>query len=107
MDEYLSSASSSRGQVVPSKPATTRSGLTLVLPSLKNLKAANIAKKSKPNSSVSQSPAFDVDAAEKKAPRPVKLKPLKEVLSKLILQIKKFALFLLQIRSLLNTFLFI
>lgn len=93
MDGSLPSTTSSHNQEASSRPATTRSGLTLVLPSLKNLKAANIAKKSKPNGSVSQSPAFGVDAPEKKAPRPVKLKPLKEVLTKLIQQIKKYAFF--------------
>ncbi|KAG6824668.1 hypothetical protein H0H92_006173 [Tricholoma furcatifolium] len=60
----------------PSKP----SGLTLVLPALKNGKPIKLGKKSGPN-------GFQDE--EKKIPRPVKLKPLKEVLSKLILQIKK------------------
>ncbi|KAG6819036.1 hypothetical protein H0H93_016066 [Arthromyces matolae] len=57
----------------PSKP----SGLTLVLPALKGGKPIKLGKKTN---------AFE---EEKKAPRPVKLKPLKEVLSKLIVQIKK------------------
>jgi bromodomain-containing protein 7/9 len=75
-------------------PKPAGSGLTLVIPSLKSLKASQITtKKAKPfPSSVSQSSSIyqDVDAQEKKLPRPVKLKPLKEVLSKLIAQIKRF-----------------
>ncbi|KAJ2912796.1 hypothetical protein MD484_g7631, partial [Candolleomyces efflorescens] len=68
------------------------SGLKLVLPSLKSvLEAKN--KKAKPRSaSISfPSPAVQdvVEVVEKKPPRPVKLKPLKEVLGKLIQQIKK------------------
>jgi bromodomain-containing protein 7/9 len=69
------------------------SGLKLVLPSLKSvLEAKN--KKAKPRSaSISfPSPAVQdvIETVEKKPPRPVKLKPLKEVLGKLITQIKKF-----------------
>ncbi|KAF9448690.1 hypothetical protein P691DRAFT_729247 [Macrolepiota fuliginosa MF-IS2] len=89
MDGSLPSPSSSYNQESSPRQTTTRSGLTLVLPSLKNLKAAKAVKKSKTTISISPSPAFDVDVAEKKASRPVKLKPLKEVLSKLIQQIKK------------------
>jgi len=63
------------------------SGLTLVLPSLKSLKANRSTKKSKSSAS---NYFADPIIQEKKAPRPVKLKPLKEVLTKLIAQIKKW-----------------
>ncbi|KAF8265875.1 hypothetical protein EI94DRAFT_1587444 [Lactarius quietus] len=56
------------------------SGLTLVLPSLKALKELN-AKKGK-------SPVLEPTQV-KKVPRPIKLKPLKEVLTTLISKIKK------------------
>jgi bromodomain-containing protein 7/9 len=56
------------------------SGLTLVLPSLKALKELNAKKKN--------SPLLETTPV-KKAPRPVKLKPLKEVLMSLISKIKK------------------
>ena len=59
------------------KNQLTQSGITLVLPSLKALKAANKAK------------ANVVADNTKKPPRPVKLKPLKDVLTKLIYQIKR------------------
>lgn len=71
------------------------SGLTLVIPSLKSLKASqNSAKKTKsPQVSIptlhSTIVDIDNDTQEKKALRPAKLKPLKEVLAKLISQIKK------------------
>lgn len=96
-----------------SKPSTTPTGLTLLIPSLKSLKAAKKFKD--PPTPVSTSistpansnlePFFQdvnvnvnvVDAnsiqGEKKIARPVKLKPLKEVLTKLIAQIKKYAFF--------------
>ncbi|KAI0067475.1 hypothetical protein BV25DRAFT_1819823 [Artomyces pyxidatus] len=64
------------GQAGPSS-----SGLTLVLPSLKALQELK-AKKQK-GSPLSQ------ESAVKKIPRPVKLKPLKEVLTSLITKIKK------------------
>ncbi|KAI3618617.1 bromodomain containing 7 [Moniliophthora roreri] len=70
----------------PAEPALSRqnhSGITLVLPSLKSLKAANAAKKGKSKSSPYP------QGLPQKAPRPVKLKPLKEVLTRLIAQIKK------------------
>ncbi|KXN92485.1 Bromodomain-containing protein 7 [Leucoagaricus sp. SymC.cos] len=89
MDASLPLSSSSHSQETSPKSSSTRSGLTLVLPSLKNLQAAKVTKKSKRSSSFPNSPAFDVEVPEKKAPRPVKLKPLKEVLTKLIQQIKK------------------
>ncbi|KIK96978.1 hypothetical protein PAXRUDRAFT_825417 [Paxillus rubicundulus Ve08.2h10] len=63
------------------------SGITLVLPSLKAIKAANVGKKSKLKNS-----GFQHETASEpkpKIPRPIKLKPLKEVLTKLVTQIKK------------------
>ena len=61
------------------------SGITLVLPPLKVGKNLKGGKKTKlKNGNIIQEPEV------KKAPRPIKLKPLKEVLSKLILQIKKY-----------------
>ncbi|KAF9484626.1 hypothetical protein BDN70DRAFT_872410 [Pholiota conissans] len=92
MDENATSFSPSYSQsespkIYINKPAG--SGLTLVIPSLKSLKAQKSAKDPKPRSS-SHGPVFqDVDNQEKRIPRPIKLKPLKEVLSKLIVQIKK------------------
>ncbi|OCH85872.1 hypothetical protein OBBRIDRAFT_784195 [Obba rivulosa] len=58
------------------------SGLRLVIPPLKTVQALK-GKKSR-----NLTPVFQEEPA-KKIPRPVKLKPLKEVLSKLIVQIKK------------------
>ncbi|KAG6878907.1 hypothetical protein C0992_006787 [Termitomyces sp. T32_za158] len=58
------------------------SGLTLVLPALKSGKAIKVGRKSG---------SYVLQEEERKTPRPVKLKPLKEVLTKLIAQIKKFA----------------
>ena len=63
---------------------STSSGLTLVLPSLKALKELNAKKKS--------SPLLEPTPVKKNA-RPVKLKPLKEVLTSLITKIKKWALY--------------
>ncbi len=63
---------------------TSSSGLTLVLPSLKALKELNAKKKSSPLLGESTTPV-------KKNARPVKLKPLKEVLTSLITKIKKWA----------------
>ena len=66
----------------PSQP-NGHSGITLVLPSLRALKAANAGKKSK-----SKQPSAEREQRPK-IPRPIKLKPLKEVLTKLLTQIKK------------------
>jgi bromodomain-containing protein 7/9 len=60
--------------------APSSSGLTLVLPSLKALKKLNAKKRN--------SPLLEPTPV-KKVPRPVKLKPLKEVLKSLIAKIKK------------------
>ena len=110
MDEgYLSTSPTPKIQ--PSKPSggPTSTGLTLLIPSLKSLKAAKKFKDPPtPNStSISNAnpnldPFFQdvnvnvVDTSfqgERKIARPVKLKPLKEVLTKLIAQIKKYAIF--------------
>ncbi|KAF6747519.1 hypothetical protein DFP72DRAFT_755463, partial [Ephemerocybe angulata] len=75
------------------KPSNSgSSGLKLVLPSLKSVLAAKSSKKSKPRStSFSYPPPVEdvIEIVDKKPPRPTKLKPLKEVLSKLIVQIKR------------------
>ena len=61
----------------------SRTGLRLVLPPLSAVKALKSKKKA------TKGVAFH-EAATPKIPRPVKLKPLKEVLTKLITQIKKY-----------------
>lgn len=89
-----------------SKPSSgpTQTGLTLLIPSLKSLKAAKKFKDppSPTNANSNLDPFVQdvnvnvVDASirgEKKIARPVKLKPLKEVLTKLIAQIKKYVTF--------------
>jgi len=75
---------------IPRPPNTSSSGLTLVLPSLKSLKASQAALKAK-NYTPTRSLSIqrDVEIQERRQPRPQKLKPLKEVLVKLIAQIKK------------------
>ena len=60
-------------------PQHAKSGLTFVLPPLSAVKAQKSKKKIKLN----------LGEPVKKQPRPIKLKPLKEVLSRLIVQIKK------------------
>ncbi len=72
-----------------SQNATSRRGLTLVLPPLSAVKALKGKKKGY------RGVGFQ-DAGVQKTPRPTKLKPLKEVLSKLIIQIKKCVLSLSQ-----------
>ncbi|KAI0643446.1 hypothetical protein C8Q79DRAFT_979029 [Trametes meyenii] len=62
-----------------SHASRSSSGLTLVLPPLSAVKAQKARKKIK----------LTYEEPVKKAPRPIKLKPLKEVLTKLIAQIKK------------------
>ncbi|PPQ99835.1 hypothetical protein CVT24_009629 [Panaeolus cyanescens] len=98
MDENAQSFSSIYSQqestkiYLPKPSNSTSSGITLVLPSLKSLKASQALNKAKlrsPATPQSLSHFRDVDIPERKAPRPVKLKPLKEVLTKLINQIKK------------------
>jgi bromodomain-containing protein 7 len=76
----LDFATNDRLQPESSQNASVRTGLRLVLPPLSAVKALKGKKKG------SKGVAFQ----EPKAPRPVKLKPLKEVLSKLIVQIKKY-----------------
>ena len=68
--------------VVDGPPQASGSGLKLVLPSLKSVQALKGVKRKK-------SIGFQQDEPKPKIPRPVKLKPLKEVLTKLITQIKK------------------
>jgi bromodomain-containing protein 7/9 len=95
MDENSQSFSPFYSQPESSKPSTPKpasSGLTLVIPSLKSLKASQNANKPKSragSNSRSASVFQDVDNQEKKIQRPIKLKPLKEVLVKLIAQLKK------------------
>ncbi|KAG1769053.1 hypothetical protein EV702DRAFT_1142718 [Suillus placidus] len=77
-------ASTSQSTIETRQNSHVPSGITLVLPSLKAIKAAKMGKKSKLKNLSSMQ-----DAEVKKAPRPMKLKPLKEVLAKLIVQLKK------------------
>ncbi|KAI6141725.1 hypothetical protein BKA82DRAFT_1006559 [Pisolithus tinctorius] len=84
LGEHENQASTSQSGLENRLNGHSHSGITLVLPSLKALKAAKAGKKSNLKS-IPQNQDGDV----KKAPRPVKLKPLREVLSKLIVQIKK------------------
>ncbi|KAF8198184.1 hypothetical protein K438DRAFT_1717831 [Mycena galopus ATCC 62051] len=81
MDDSLDSQSQS-----DSPPPLPK--LTLVLPPLRDLKKAS--KKSKKSKS-KQPFAYSEypDASTSKVPRPIKLKPLKEVLGRLVLQLKK------------------
>ncbi|KAF9488029.1 hypothetical protein BDN71DRAFT_1457773 [Pleurotus eryngii] len=76
-----STYSFSSPQAGPSKP--TGSGLKLILPPLKGGKIVKTSKKNRKG----QDPFNPTE--EKAPPRPLKLKPLKEVLTKLISQIKK------------------
>lgn len=90
MDDFDSFAEDEDGASTSQSINETRqnghvpSGITLVLPSLKAIKAAKLGKKPKLKNLGSMQ-----DAELKKPPRPMKLKPLKEVLSKLIVQLKK------------------
>lgn len=68
--------------VVDGPPQASGSGLKLILPSLKSVQALKGLKRKKSLSVYLEEP-------KPKIPRPVKLKPLKEVLTKLITQIKK------------------
>ena len=63
----------------PQHATKSSSGLTFVLPPLSAVKAQKGKKKIK----------LTYEVPVKKQPRPIKLKPLKEVLTKLITQIKK------------------
>ncbi|KIK24663.1 hypothetical protein PISMIDRAFT_98140 [Pisolithus microcarpus 441] len=84
LGEHDNQASTSQAGVEIKPNGHSLSRITLVLPSLKALKAAKAEKKSQLKSST---PSRDGEV--KKALRPVKLKPLREVLGKLIAQIKK------------------
>lgn len=81
---YENRASTSRSPSENHFDGYTPSGITLVIPSLKAIKAAKAGKKFKLKNAVAAQ-----DTEVKKVPRPVKLKPLKEVLTKVIAQIKK------------------
>jgi bromodomain-containing protein 7/9 len=71
-------------------PAPNSTGITLVLPSLKALKSSkNGLKAGKQRGSQFAGGFLDSEMIEKRLSRPVKLKPLKEVLTKLITQIKR------------------
>ncbi|KAF9002197.1 hypothetical protein BDQ17DRAFT_1426149 [Cyathus striatus] len=96
MDESIQtwdSPTTSSSRLLTKPKGSSSSRLTLVLPPLKSLKDANKAastKKGKHRADDPQpTPLLDIDVQEKRAPRPLKLKPLKEVLSKLIHQIKR------------------
>lgn len=109
-EECLSPSPTPKIQLSKPSGGPTSTGLTLLIPSLKSLKAAKKVK-DPPTPTISTSisnansnldPFFQdvnvnvVDTSiqgEKKIARPVKLKPLKEVLTKLIAQIKKYAIF--------------
>ncbi|KZT01114.1 uncharacterized protein LAESUDRAFT_707961 [Laetiporus sulphureus 93-53] len=80
MDDALDSPSSSHSH---NASGSGGSGLRLVLPSLKTVQALKNKKSRK-----SLTSPYD-DGKVQKIPRPPKLKPLKEVLTKLIAQIKK------------------
>jgi bromodomain-containing protein 7/9 len=118
MDEVcLSPTSTPKIQVSKPPERSTSTGLTLLIPSLKSLKAAKKSKDpstpvassiSNTNTNLNLDPFFqDVDVnvtdasaqGERKIARPVKLKPLKEVLIKLIAQIKKYADFHLPFKN--------
>lgn len=62
-------------------------GLKLVLPPLKAGKPIKVSKRT----SAANRAGFMQELEAKKAQKPVKLKPLKEVLTRLITQIKKYA----------------
>jgi bromodomain-containing protein 7/9 len=110
-EECLSPSPTPKIQLPKPSGGPTSTGLTLLIPPLKSLKAAKKFKDpptptpistSMPYANSNPEPFFQdvnvnvVDASnqgEKKIARPVKLKPLKEVLTKLIAQIKKYAIF--------------
>lgn len=81
MDDF-DFASADNVQAESSQNATRGSGLRLVIPSLKSIQALKGKKKGK-------NAVFQSEPVQK-VPRPLKLKPLKEVLTKLIAQIKKY-----------------
>ncbi|KAJ7664358.1 hypothetical protein DFH06DRAFT_1041710 [Mycena polygramma] len=87
MDDDESVDSWSQSGSPPPQPAPPLPRLTLVLPPLKDLKKSTKKSKSKSKSKFAYSEY--PDASTSKAPRPIKLKPLKEVLSRLVVQLKK------------------
>jgi bromodomain-containing protein 7/9 len=87
VDDSVDSRSQSESPPPPTLPK-----LTLLLPPLKDLKKSSKKSKGKSKSKQSFAPYSDYPDAStsaQKAPRPVKLKPLKEVLSRLVVQLKK------------------
>lgn len=80
--EDIDFASNDAAHAESSQNGGSRTGLRLVLPPLSAVKALKSKKKG------GKGVAFQ-EAATPKIQRPVKLKPLKEVLTKLIAQIKK------------------
>ncbi|KAJ7187168.1 hypothetical protein C8R46DRAFT_1207137 [Mycena filopes] len=91
MDDSFNDSYSQSESPPPSQPEPPLPKLTLILPPLKDLKKS--AKKSKSKSKSKQPFAYseypDASTSQKAPPRPVKLKPLKEVLGRLIVQLKK------------------
>jgi len=93
MDEHSESNHSQPGTPQASisrAPGSNLSGLTLVLPALKGGKPIKGAKSKHKTRLGLSSGVQDAGVEEQKVVRPVKLKPLKEVLTKLIAQIKKY-----------------
>jgi bromodomain-containing protein 7/9 len=88
MDESFRVESADTDASQSAKPSS--SGLTLILPALSALKQQSGIKKSKYKSTTPLSSVADAFGEVKRPPRPVKLKPLKEVLTRLIIQIKKY-----------------
>ncbi|EKM51003.1 uncharacterized protein PHACADRAFT_262943 [Phanerochaete carnosa HHB-10118-sp] len=80
--EDIDFASNDVSQPEISQNGGSRTGLRLILPPLSVVRALKSKKKG------AKGVAFQ-EATASKVPRPVKLKPLKEVLTKLIAQIKK------------------
>ena len=81
--EDIDFASNDVAQAGGSQNGGTRTGLRLVLPPLSVVKGLKGKKKGAKGVAFQESPIL-------KVPRPVKLKPLKEVLTRLISQIKKY-----------------
>lgn len=85
MDEPSPSSSVHNEHASPSTPTTSTPRLTLTIPSLRSIALAKGLNKKQKGARSHGSPT-----PTPKAPRPVKLKPLKEVLSRLITLIKRF-----------------
>ncbi|TRM66795.1 hypothetical protein BD626DRAFT_426383 [Schizophyllum amplum] len=88
--DYSEPGSSDGHQSPPPVPTQTLPKITLKLPPLKSVKPPKSHKKKSGKTAHASAPAYDyVSYTAPRQQRPVKLKPLKEVLSKLIGQIKK------------------